>query len=476
MTQELSYSNPLADRYASREMSELWGDRHRITIWRQLWIALAESQRELGLPISDEQIAQLRSHVDDIDWKAAADYERRFRHDVMAHIHAYGDVAPLARPILHLGATSCYVTDNTDLILLRGGIDILAAGIVRTIRNLAEFARQYRDLPTLGFTHFQAAQLTTVGKRACLWMQDLLLDLEELEHRRGRLRLRGVKGTTGTQASFLSLFDGDHDKVRRLDRLVAKKFGFPDPMPVTGQTYTRKIDSQVVDSLSGIAQSAHKMATDIRLLAHRKEVEEPFESDQIGSSAMAYKRNPMRCERICGLARFVSTLACSAAQTAAVQWLERSLDDSSNRRLVLPQAFLASDAILALASNVSSGLVVYPQVIAAAIASELPFMATEEILVAGVRAGKDRQDLHERIRQHSLAAASVVKEEGKPNDLVDRLQRDPAFQGVEWARVLDPERFVGRAPRQVDEFLTDYVEPVLTRYTSVDASSPRIRV
>lgn len=474
MSKDLVYSNPLVDRYAGRPMAELWGDRRRITTWRQLWIALAESQHELGLPITQEQLAQMRAHVTDIEWEKAAEYERRFRHDVMAHIHAYGDVAPLARPILHLGATSCYVTDNADLILMRDGLDLLAAGLVRTLRHLANFARQQRAVPTLGFTHFQAAQLTTVGKRACLWMQDFLFDLEEIESRRSKLRLRGAKGTTGTQASFLSLFDGDHDKVRRLDQLVAKKMNFHATLPITGQTYSRKIDSQILETLSGIAQSAHKFATDVRLLAHRKEVEEPFETEQIGSSAMAYKRNPMRCERICGLARFVCNLVGSASQTAAVQWLERSLDDSSVRRLAIPQAFLATDAVLALTSNVSAGLVVYPQVITAAIAAELPFLATEEILVAGVRAGGDRQDLHERIRRHSMAASAVVKQDGKPNDLIDRLKADPAFAGIDWSIVLDPARFVGRAPEQVDEFLAEHVEPALGRYPHVDAASPPI--
>lgn len=476
MKVETSYSNPLVDRYASRSMSELFSDRRRIATWRSLWIALAEVEKELGLPITDEQIADMRAHRDDIDFARAADYERRFRHDVMAHIHAFGDAAPSARPIIHLGATSCYVTDNADLVLMREGLELIAGGLVRVLRHLAKFARAHRDLPTLGFTHFQPAQLTTVGKRACLWIQDFLLDLDEVEYRVSRLRLRGAKGTTGTQASFLSLFQGDHEKVRQIDRLLAGKMGFADTMPVTGQTYTRKIDSQILDLLSGIAQSAHKFATDVRLLAHRKEVEEPFESEQIGSSAMAYKRNPMRCERICGLARFVMSLASNAAQTAAVQWFERTLDDSANRRLTIPQAFLATDAVLGLAANVTSGFVVHRRVIASAVAAELPFMATEEILMAGVQAGKDRQDIHERIRRHSILAAETVKRDGKPNDLIDRLKDDPHFHGIDLDLALDPRRFVGRAPEQVDEFLSDHVDPVLARHANVADDAQEIMV
>lgn len=470
------YSNPLIARYASRAMAELWGDQRRFSTWRRLWIVLAETEQELGLVISNEQIAQMRQHETDIDFAQAAEYERRFRHDVMAHVHAFGDVAPLARPIIHLGATSCYVTDNTDLVQMRESLDLIASGLVQTIRNLAQFARVHRDLPTLGFTHFQAAQLTTVGKRACLWLQDFLLDLKEIERRRDELPFRGAKGTTGTQATFLALFGNDHEKVRELDRRVARKMGFDHVLPVTGQTYTRKLDSQVIDALSGLSQSAHKFASDLRLLAHRKEVEEPFEKEQIGSSAMAYKRNPMRSERICGLARFVMSLVANTAQTEAVQWLERTLDDSANRRLVIPQAFLAADAITSLLANVTAGLVVYPNVIARAVADELPFMATEEILMAGVQRGKDRQDLHERIRRHSIASADVVKREGKANDLIDRLRNDESFAGIDMESVLDARRFVGRAPEQVDEFLAEEVEPALARYKHLSSDAPEIRV
>lgn len=470
------YSNPLIARYASPAMAELWGNQRRFSTWRRLWIALAEAEKELGLPITDEQLSEMRDHESNIDFAQAATYERRFRHDVMAHVHTFGDVAPKARPIIHLGATSCYVTDNTDLIQMREGLDLLSEGLVRVIRHLSDFARQYRDLPTLGFTHFQAAQLTTVGKRACLWIQDLLMDLDETTARREWLPFRGVKGTTGTQATFLSLFKGDHQKVRELDRKVAKKLGFKKSIPVTGQTYTRKVDSIVLDVLSGISQTAHKLATDLRLLSHRKEVEEPFEKEQIGSSAMAYKRNPMRSERICGLARFVMSLGANTEQTAAVQWLERTLDDSANRRLVIPQAFLATDAILVLLANVTKGLVVYPKVIAAAVASELPFMATEEILMAGVEKGKDRQDLHERIRQHSVAAGEQVKREGKHNDLIDRLKQDTAFKGIDLELVMDARRFVGRAPEQVDEFLAEEVGPSLAKHKNVSAESAEIKV
>lgn len=470
------YSNPLVSRYASPEMAALWGDQTRIRTWRAFWIALAEAQRDLGLSISDRQIEEMRAHVDDVDWAKAAEYERRFRHDVMAHVHAFGDVAPSARPILHLGATSCYVTDNADLVLMRKGLGLVAAGLVRVLRNLAAFAREFRDLPTLGFTHFQAAQLTTVGKRACLWMQDFLLDLEDLECRASRLRLRGAKGTTGTQASFLTLFDGDHEKVRELERRIAAAFGFAECMPVAGQTYTRKVDAQILDALSGVGQSAHKFASDLRLLAHRKEVEEPFEEEQIGSSAMAYKRNPMRSERICALSRFLMNLSSNAAQTAAVQWLERTLDDSANRRLAIPQAFLAADAVLNLVANVTAGLVVYPKTIAAGVDAELPFMAAEEILMAGVRAGGDRQELHERIRRHSQLAAQAVKQEGRPNDLIERLNGDPGFAAVDLEGVLDPRRFIGRAPEQVDEFLAEHVAPALARHATVADASPDIRV
>jgi adenylosuccinate lyase len=470
------YDNPLIARYASDEMSRLWGPQRKFSMWRRLWVALAEAEAELGLPITQEQIAQLRAHVDTIDFDAAERYERKLRHDVMAHVHAYGDDCPLARPIIHLGATSCYVTDNTDLLLIREGLTMLRDALVRVIDRLAKFAGQHRDMACLAFTHFQPAQPTTVGKRACLWAYDLVLDLEEVEHRLESLQARGIKGTTGTQASFLQLFGGDHEKVRRLERLIAEKIGFRSSYPVTGQTYSRKVDSQVLAALSGIAQSANKAATDLRLLQGRKEIEEPFETDQIGSSAMAYKRNPMRCERMCGLARYVISLESSAAQTMSTQWLERTLDDSANRRLTLPQAFLATDAILRLYQNVAGGLVVYPRVIARNLEEELPFMATENILMAAVSAGGDRQDLHERIRRHSQAAAAVVKEQGGRNDLLARLGSDNAFRNVDFLSALDPAQFVGRAPQQVDEFLADHVEPIRQRHSAALAGEVEIRV
>lgn len=458
------YENPLIRRYASPEMSRLWGDEKKFRTWRQLWIWLAESESELGLPITSAQIDELKKHRDTIDFEAAQAHERRLRHDVMAHVHTYGDQCPQARGIIHLGATSCYVTDNTDLLLMREGLQRVAARLAAVIDRLGAFATKYRDLPCLGFTHMQPAQPITVGKRACLWAYDLAMDLEEIEHRLKTLKARGVKGTTGTQASFLELFNGQHDKVRQLESLVAKKMGFADVYAVTGQTYTRKVDAQILAALSGIAQSAHKAATDVRLLASRKELEEPFEKEQIGSSAMAYKRNPMRSERICGLARFVTSLETSAAATISTQWMERTLDDSANRRLILPQAFLAVDAILILYQNITSGLVVYPQVIAKHLAEELPFMATENILMAAVAAGGDRQDLHERIRQHSQAAGRVVKEEGKSNDLLERLKTDAAFAKVDFDAALDAKKFVGRAPEQVDEFVANIVSPIRERY------------
>ena len=470
------YENPLISRYASPEMSELWSPRRKFGTWRRLWVALAEAQAELGLPITRQQIDQLKAQVDQIDFEAAARYERKLRHDVMAHVHAYGDACPEARGIIHLGATSCFVTDNTDLLLLREGLEMIARRVAATIDALAAFAVKYRDLPCLGFTHFQPAQPTTVGRRACLWAHDFTLDLAEIEHRIASLRALGNKGTTGTQASFLKLFHGDHEKVRRLDELICRKIGFDSAYSISGQTYSRKIDSQVLGVLSGVAQSAHKMATDLRLLAHRKEIEEPFEADQIGSSAMAYKRNPMRSERICALARFITSLESSAAATASVQWLERTLDDSANRRLTLPQSFLAADAVLILCQNVSAGLVVYPKVIAAQLDAELPFMATENILMAAVSAGGDRQDLHERIRRHSQAAAAAVKLEGRRNDLMDRLAADPAFAKVDLTAVLDPGQFVGRAPEQVDEFIAEVVAPIRARYSESLPRTVELRV
>jgi adenylosuccinate lyase len=466
------YDNPLVSRYASREMAELWGPRRKFGTWRRLWVALAEAQHELGLLADDGKsprikpgrLAELRSQVDAIDFARADALERKLRHDVMAHIHAFGEACPGAAGIIHLGATSCYVTDNTDLLLMRDSLRLLRDRLVGLIDAQARFASRWRDLPTLGFTHFQPAQLTTVGKRACLWCYDFILDLQEIEHRLATLRFRGAKGTTGTQASFLALFRGDHDKVPRLDELVARKMGFEQTYPVTGQTYSRKIDSQVIDGLSGICQSAHKFGTDLRLLQHRQEVEEPFEAEQVGSSAMPYKRNPMRAERICGLARFVASLAVSAAQTASVQWLERTLDDSVNRRLTLPQAFLASDGVLRLALNVSNGLVVHAEVVTRNVEQLFPYMATENLLMAAVAHGGNRQELHERIRDHSHAVTENLKSGPAKNDLLDRLRADPSFQNVNFDEVLRQGHFVGRAPEQGEEFISQEVEPIRRRY------------
>jgi adenylosuccinate lyase len=466
-----TYENPLISRYASREMATLWGDQRKFGTWRRLWVALAEAEAELGLPITPQQIAELRAAVDDIDFDAANKYERKLRHDVMAHVHTYGDRCPNARGIIHLGATSCYVTDNADLILIRESLQLIAQRLAGAIVALAKFAKQYRSLPTLSFTHLQPAQPTTVGRRACLWAYDLALDVDEIEHRIASLKARSVKGTTGTQASFLELFDGDHAKVRQLEKLVATKIGFDETYAMTGQTYSRKVDAQVLDALAGVAASSHKAATDLRILANRKEVEEPFEKDQIGSSAMAYKRNPMRSERICSLARFAMSLPANASQTHATQWMERTLDDSANRRLVIPQAFLAIDAILILYQNVASGLVVYPQVIAKHLREELPFMVTENILMAAVAAGGDRQDLHERIRQHSQAAATVVKEQGGDNDLISRLKNDKAFAGVDIDATIDPTKLTGRSSEQVDEFIAEVVGPIQKRYPNAIADA-----
>jgi len=470
------YDNPLIARYASDAMSKLWSPQRKFSTWRKLWVALAEAEAELGLPITAAQIAELKAHTDDIDFAAANKHERKLRHDVMAHVHAYGDVCPNARAIIHLGATSCYVTDNTDLLLIREALTLVRNRLAAVIDRLGVFAAETRDLACLGFTHFQPAQPTTLGKRACLWIFDLVEDLQEVEFRLAGLKARGVKGTTGTQASFLELFHGDHAKVRKLDELVSRKMGFDAAYPVTGQTYSRKIDSQVLATLSGVSQSAHKAATDLRLLQHLKEVEEPFEAEQIGSSAMPYKRNPMRAERICGLARFVMSLEQSAASTLATQWLERTLDDSANRRLTLPQGFLATDALLILYQNVASGFVVYPQVIARHLKAELPFMASENIMMAAVEKGGDRQSLHERIRQHSQAAALVVKQHGGENDLLDRLKKDDSFAGVDFAEALKPEKFVGRAPQQVDEFLKEFVDPIRKRYADSLGGDAHVKV
>ncbi len=468
------YDNPLVTRYASREMAELWGPQRKFSTWRRLWVALAEAEQELGLTaddgvsprVADAQLEELRAHTDDIDFARADFHERRLRHDVMAHIHAYGEAAPGARDILHLGATSCYVTDNTDLILMREGLTLLRDRLVGVIDALARFAVRWRDLPTLGFTHFQPAQLTTVGKRACLWCYDFILDLHEIEHRLETLRFRGAKGTTGTQASFLNLFRGDHDKVRQLDRLVAEKMGFDAVYAVTGQTPLPQGGfSFVLDVLSGsMAETAHKYGTDLRLLAHRQEIDEPFEAEQTGSSAMPYKRNPMRCERMCGLARFLGGLAVSAAETAAVQWLERTLDDSVNRRLTLPQAFLTADAVLRLALNIGGGLVVNEDVIRRNVDLTLPYMATENVMMAAVAAGGDRQELHRVIRDHSQAATARLKAGAAHNDLLDRLRADPLLARVDFDAVLAEGRFVGRAPQQVDEFIAQEVEPIRRRH------------
>jgi adenylosuccinate lyase len=456
-------------RYASRAMVELWSAQRKFSTWRRLWVALAEAQRALGLNITQSQIDELRAAVDAIDFEAARTHEKRLRHDVMAHVHTLGDAAPGARGIIHLGATSCYVTDNTDLILVREALGMIRDLLVEAIDALAEFAMHWKDLPCLGYTHFQPAQLVTVGKRATLWCYDLVLDLHEIEERIARLRFLGAKGTTGTQASFLALFEGDHGKVRELDRRVARAFGFDQTYTVTGQTYSRKIDSQVLAALAGFAESGHRFGSDLRLLAHERELDEPFEPGQVGSSAMAYKRNPMRAERTCSLARFLLALPAAAGQTAATQWLERTLDDSAVRRLIVPQAFLAADAMLQLYLNVVPGLVVHPAVIARHVADELPFMATENLLMAAVQAGFDRQDVHEKIRAHSLATAARLKEGDGTNDLISRLAADPSFPRLDFAAVLDPMRYVGRAPEQVGEFIAGEVEPIRQRYPALRA-------
>jgi adenylosuccinate lyase len=469
------YDNPLVTRYASRGMAELWGPQRKFSTWRRLWLALAEGQHELGLLADDgvtprittKQLEELRAHLDDIDFACAEAHERRLRHDVMAHIRTFAEACPAAGGIIHLGATSCYVTDNTDLILMREGLGLLRDRLVGVIDALAQFAERWRELPTLGYTHFQPAQLTTVGKRACQWCADFILDLAEIEHRLATLCFRGVKGTTGTQASFLALFRGDHDKVRRLDQLVAGKMGFEQVYSVTGQTYSRKIDSQVLDALGGIGQSAHKYGTDLRLLAHEQEVEEAQEAEQVGSSAMAYKRNPMRAERMCGLARFVMSLNVSAAQTAATQWLERTLDDSVNRRLTLPQSFLATDGVLRLALNITNGLAVNPEVVTRNVERVFPYMATENILMEAVARGGDRQELHERIRQHSHAVTARLKAGESRNDLLDRLRADAAFAQVDIDALTARGTSVGRAPQQLDEFLAQEVEPIRRRYAGL---------
>ena len=459
------YESPLSSRYASREMLYLFSPDKKFTTWRRLWIALARAEMKLGLPITQAQIDEMEQHKDDIDYEAAARYERQLRHDVMAHIHAFGDLCPTAMPIIHLGATSCYVGDNTDVILMREGLELLRGKLVNLIDRLTKFAMEYRAMPTLGFTHFQPAQLTTVGKRATLWVNELVMDLEELEHRIDSLQFRGVKGTTGTQASFLELFGGDQEKVRQLEKLVSQEMGFEKVVPVCGQTYSRKMDANVLATLSGIAQSAGKFATDLRLLSHLKEMEEPFQEKQIGSSAMPYKRNPMRCERICSLARYVMVDAQNPAITSATQWFERTLDDSANKRIAIPEAFLAVDAILNIYENVCAGLVVHEKVIRRHIMEELPFMASENIMMDAVKRGGDRQQLHERIRVLSQEAGRNVKDLGLTNNLIDLIAEDPLFgmSREELTAHLEPERYIGRCPEQVAEFLAQAVAPVLAR-------------
>jgi adenylosuccinate lyase len=454
------WENPLAARYASAEMTRLWSDNHRYKLWRQTWLALAEAEAELGLPISSEQLAEMRANLEPIDFAKAAAYEKRMRHDVFAHLHTFGDACPMAKPILHLGATSAYVTDNTDLILMRESLDLVAARLATVIERLAAKAVETRDIVCLGRTHLQPAQPTTIGKRISLWIHDLLLDLHEVLHRRAMLRARGVKGTTGTQASFLELFAGDHAKVRRLDELVSKKLGFNASYDVAGQTYTRKVDSQVVAVLAGISESTHKAGNDLRLAAAWGEMEEPFETEQVGSSAMPYKRNPMRAERMCGLGRFVMGLLTTAEQTAATQWFERTLDDSAPRRLVLPQAFLATDAQLVIYANVAGGLVVLPGAIRRNLEQHLPFLASERILMAGTTGGGDRQELHEAIRRHSHAATARMRE-GHDNDLAERLAADPAFNGIDLAAAMEVQGLAGRAAAQVEEFVAGPVAEAL---------------
>lgn len=473
-----TFRSPLADRYASTAMLELWSLQTRHGLWRRLWLALAEAERDLGVAIPTEAIAQMREHLDDIDFAKVAEYEKRFRHDVMAHIHAFGDVAPAAKGVIHLGATSCFVTDNGDLIQMRRGLELLRGRLVSVIRALSGFATQWKAEPALGYTHLQPAQLTTVGKRATLWLQDLVLDLADLDHRLANIPMRGVKGTTGTQASFLELFDGDHAKVRELDTKVCHAMGFPGSIPVSGQTYSRKIDQQVLDVLAGIAASAAKFASDLRMLQSFGEIEEPFGKEQIGSSAMAYKRNPMRSERINSLARFVLSISGTANETHSVQYFERTLDDSAIRRITIPEAFLATDAIVILLENIVSGLEVHPARIRARLNEELPFMATEALIVRAVNAGGDRQAVHEVIRVHSIAAARAMKDEGKANDMLERLAKDPAFPvpSEDLAAVTDPMRFVGRAPQQVDDFLAEVVAPILVAAGEAAPPKEEVRV
>ena len=474
-----TYESPLSARYASKEMKYIFSPDKKFRTWRKLWIALAESEKELGLPITQEQIDELKAHADDINYEVAQEREKIVRHDVMSHVYAYGVQCPNAKGIIHLGATSCYVGDNTDIIIMTEGLKLIRNKLITVIRNLSKFADEYKALPTLAFTHFQPAQPTTVGKRATLWLQELLMDLEDVEYQLSKAKLLGSKGTTGTQASFLELFDGDHEKCKMLDRKIAEKMGYKACFPVSGQTYSRKLDSQFLNVLAGIAQSAAKFSNDIRLLQHLKEVEEPFEKNQIGSSAMAYKRNPMRSERIGSLSRYVMVDVLNGYFTTATQWFERTLDDSANKRLSIPEAFLAVDGILSLYANVADGLVVYPKVIEQRLRKELPFMATENIMMDAVKKrAADRQQLHEKIREHSMAASRVVKVEGGENDLLERIAADEAF-GVtleELEKILKPENYTGRAKEQTEDFLNECIKPVLEKYADVESDKPEINV
>ncbi len=478
MTDNSVYVNPLNTRYASREMQENFGDDKRFRLWRKLWIALAESEKELGLPITDEQIGEMKAHADDIDYEKAEAYERQVRHDVMAHVKTFGEAAPAAMPIIHLGATSCFVDCNSELIIMRDGLNIILRKLVNVMEKLKNFALRYKDVPTLGFTHLQPAQLTTVGKRATLWLDDLQMDYENLTDLISHFKLRGVKGTTGTQASFLELFDGDDEKVKELERRVVAKLGYDKVYGVTGQTYPRKFDYNVLCVLSQIAQSAYKFSNDIRILQNMKEVEEPFEKSQIGSSAMAYKRNPMRCERMGSLARYMLSLPVNSAITASTQWFERTLDDSANRRIVNAQAFLTVDAVLNIYMNVAENLVVYEKVIAKHIAAELPFMATENIMMECVKAGGNRQELHERIRVLSMEAGRNVKQEGKENNLIELIRADKMFAPVhdKLDEILDAKKFVGRAPKQTVEFIAAEIQPILDRHKDLLGETGSVKV
>lgn len=478
MTDQTIYQSPLSARYASREMQHIFSNEKKFRTWRRLWIALAEAEQELGLAITDEQIQEMKDHADDINYEDAIAREKIVRHDVMSHVYAYGLQCPKARGIIHLGATSCYVGDNTDLIIMHEGLELLKTKIAAVLANLKRFALEYKDMPALAFTHFQPAQPTTVGKRAALWAQDLMMDYQEIEYLLENKKLLGQKGTTGTQASFMELFDNDADKARQIDGLICEKMGYKDYFPVSGQTYTRKYDTRVMNVLLGIAQSAHKFSNDIRLLQHKKEMEEPFEKGQIGSSAMAYKRNPMRSERMAALANYLIADSINPAITASTQWFERTLDDSANKRISMAEAFLAADGILDLYLNITDGLVVYPKVVEADLMKELPFMATENILMDAVKAGGDRQELHEAIREHSMEAGRQVKMEGRENDLLERIKNDPRFNltDEQMKGILDPKRYVGRAPQQTEEFFAEYIDPILNENPEICSVHAEINV